>query len=133
MDAVSGDVTSFIYALMLPPYRACSADSGQGVAARRRSRLKRHLQQRTLFQNIRNEVKSQLWAQYTAFAERVRKDMQGTCAAIRQSIETIETAEAGTERANPQMLEQIRALVMDGKEIWEAIQRGSRRARERAS
>ena len=95
--------------------------------------MARHLQQRTLFQTIRGEVQTQLWAQYVAFVELVRKDARETCATIRQSIETIEAAEAGTERANPQMLEQMRALVMDGKAMWETIQRDSRRARERAA
>ena len=133
MDAVSGDVTSFICTLMLNTYRASSVDSGTGVARRRLVRMKQHLQQRTLFKDIRSKIKTQLWAQYTEFVELVRKNVQQTCAAIRNSIQTIEAAEAGTERANPKMLEQIKALIVEGKEVWEMIQQESRRARERVS
>ncbi|MCJ1245077.1 hypothetical protein MMC30_002278 [Trapelia coarctata] len=131
-DALSGDVTSFIYTLMTPTYRACSALSGTGSTAVRRGTMQRHLAKRTLFRGIRQLVQRQLSEHFEVYIERVGEVVDEVCDAIDGSIRTVLVAEAGTERTSKEVLGLVRDLVVQGREDWVGVEEGSRRARREA-
>ncbi|KAL8977326.1 MAG: hypothetical protein Q9205_006849, partial [Flavoplaca limonia] len=58
-NALGDHISSFILDLMIPTYRACTAETGKGTMARMHSTMKRRLDKRDLFILIRNRVKEQ--------------------------------------------------------------------------
>ncbi|MCJ1396677.1 hypothetical protein MMC18_009569 [Xylographa bjoerkii] len=132
MDATSGDMTSFIYDLMTPTYRACAVDFGAGVTDRRRARIQKRLKERTLFGGIHDEVKVQMRLHFKAFDQHGREQIKQLCDAVEENIGTVVMAEAGTMRTSAELLDQIKALVAKNKQSWLRVEADSRRARERA-
>ncbi|MCJ1479142.1 hypothetical protein MMC13_007826 [Lambiella insularis] len=132
LDAVSGDVTSFIYASMMPTYRCCSADYGTGVSRRRIAMMARRMEEHTLFRGVQREVKQQMLGHSESFSQAACKLINNVCDGVQQSIQTVLTAEAGTERTSRQLLEQMKSLVVENKQAWAMIEANSQRARERA-
>jgi len=132
MDAISGDITSFIYALMTPTYRSCAIDSGGGVTERRRAKIQSRLRERTLFFGIQDTVRRQMKQHFEKFDQDSRGHIERLCDAVEQNIGIVVTAEAGTQRTSTELLDQIKALVMKNKQAWMRVEADSRRARERA-
>lgn len=132
MDAVSGDLTSFIYTLMRPTYRDCSADGGDGVWGRQKAKMQKRMDERTLFRAVRKEVKQQMLQYSESFTLSASKLVREMCKGVQQSVQTVVKAEAGTEMTSPQLLEQMKALVVVNNKAWARIEANSQRARERA-
>ena len=69
---------------------------------------------------------------FTAFDRESREHMERICGAVEQNVEIVVTAEAGLPRTSAELLDQIKALVVENQRAWTRVEADSRRARERA-
>ncbi|KAL8884624.1 MAG: hypothetical protein Q9215_007377 [Flavoplaca cf. flavocitrina] len=130
-NALGDHISSFILDLMIPTYRACTAETGKGTMARMHSTMKRRLDKRDLFILIRNRVKEQTGELFEQKMDTLRESVVGMCTEVRDQLEAFGGAERDVQRGNPEEVEMVRGVVKGARRecavLWGGLERVKKR------
>ncbi|KAL8782106.1 MAG: hypothetical protein Q9213_005676 [Squamulea squamosa] len=122
-NAMNDHISSYILELMIPTYRACAAETGQGTMARMHGTMRRRLVRRDIFKLMQRRIQSETQALFEEKADSLRDHVIEMSESIVSQLETFSGPELDAQKRNPREVEKVREVVQSAKTRNQALQR----------
>ena len=126
-------ISSYILGLMIPTYRACAAETGNGTKSRMHQTMRRRLHKKDLFELIRRCIQKETQELFDEKTDSVRNNVIEMCESIVQQLDSFNGPELEAQKSNPQEVRRVRELTEDAQAKGLALRQALDDFKERKS
>ncbi|KAL8905916.1 MAG: hypothetical protein Q9171_006480 [Xanthocarpia ochracea] len=132
-NAMGDHISSYILGLMIPTYRACAAETGNGTTSRMHQTMRRRLHKKDLFELIRRSIQKETQELFDEKTDSVRNNVIEICESIVRQLDSFNGPEFEAQKSNPEEVRQVRELTEDAKAKGQALRQALEEFKKRKS